>query len=68
MRELLDALIERSSVRPRVEVDPALMRPRDLSLGDATRLRETAGWKPRVPLERTLDALLVSWRAEISAA
>jgi GDP-4-dehydro-6-deoxy-D-mannose reductase len=65
--ELLEVLIERSAVRPRVEVDASRFRPARPSIGDATRLRQTTGWSPTIPFETTLGALLDDWRARVSA-
>jgi GDP-4-dehydro-6-deoxy-D-mannose reductase len=65
--ELLETLIERSAVRPRVEVDAARFRPARPSIGDATRLRRATGWSPTIPFETTLAALLDDWRARVSA-
>jgi GDP-4-dehydro-6-deoxy-D-mannose reductase len=65
--ELLETLIERSAVRPRVEVDAARFRPARPMIGDATRLRRATGWSPTIPFETTLAALLDDWRARVSA-
>ena len=66
VREILDALVQRSSVRVCVEVDPARLRPNDtpILVGDATRLRQATGWSPQVPFDRTIDDLLSYWRAQ----
>jgi len=66
--ELLEQLCALAKLRPRVEVDPARLRPSDCSVGDATRLRAATGWAPHVALETTLASLLAHWRAELSAA
>lgn len=66
--ELLEVLIERSGIRPRIEVDASRFRPARPSIGDATRLRRTTGWSPRIPFEATLAALLDDWRARVSAS
>ena len=66
--DLLDALLSHARVRPRVEVDPERVRPTDLSVGDASRLREATGWAPRVPFERTIESALSDWRARLRAA
>ncbi len=66
--ELLARLLERARVRPWIEVDPERLRPRDASVGDASRLRAATGWRPRVPLDASLDALLEDWRRQVSAA
>jgi GDP-4-dehydro-6-deoxy-D-mannose reductase len=64
IRDLLDRLIARARVRVQVKVDPARYRPNDtpLLLGDPTRLREELGWRPEIPIEKTLDDLLEYWR------
>ena len=63
MREVVDALVELSGTRARVEVDPERVRPVDvpLLLGDPARLR-ALGWTREVPLRRTLADLL-EWEA-----
>ena len=60
--EILETLIDHSSVRPTIEVDPDLFRPTDRLVGDATRLREATGWEPRIPFSSTLEGLLAFWR------
>lgn len=64
IRELLDMLIARARVPVNVAIDPARMRPNDtpLLLGDRTRLTQTLGWTPTIPLEKTVDDLLEYWR------
>jgi GDP-4-dehydro-6-deoxy-D-mannose reductase len=66
---VLDALVARSRVTVTVETDPALIRPSDtpILLGDATRLRNTTGWRPQIPFEQTLDDLLDYWRSVVKA-
>jgi GDP-4-dehydro-6-deoxy-D-mannose reductase len=66
--ELLETLCGLAKLSPRIEVDPARLRPADRSVGDASRLRAAAGWAPQIPLEATLAGLLAHWRAELSAA
>jgi GDP-4-dehydro-6-deoxy-D-mannose reductase len=40
--------------------DAALLRPGDIPvlIGDATKLRDTTGWSPQIPFERTLQDLV----------
>jgi len=63
--ELLELLIARARVKPRVEVDPERWRPlppgASSLAGDATRLR-ALGWQPRHALADTLGALLERYR------
>src|SRR6185369_14150037 len=51
--DFLDALIARSSVPIRHRVDPALLRPADVTLQipSVDRFRAVTGWEPRVPFE-----------------
>ena len=61
--ELLDALLELAGVRCEIEVDPDRMRPTDVSVGDASRLRAATGWVPRTPWTDTLSRLLAATAA-----
>lgn len=67
-RRLLDVLLAATHVRPRIEVDPARVRPTDVSVGDAARLARATGWRPRRRFDETLHALLDDWRRRVSAA
>lgn len=57
--DMLEMLCEFAGVRPVVESEPELMRPADRQPAlDGARLFEHTGWRPRVPIERTVrDAL-----------
>jgi GDP-4-dehydro-6-deoxy-D-mannose reductase len=63
IREILDGLIAHSSLDVTVEVAPELLRPVDqpILLGSNARLCAATGWRPEIPLERTLRDLLDSW-------
>src|SRR4029079_13968012 len=65
MRELLDILLSLARVRVRIELDPSRLRPSDnpLILGSHARLTADTGWRPEIPIERTLADLLDHWRA-----
>jgi GDP-4-dehydro-6-deoxy-D-mannose reductase len=69
IRELLDQLLARARVPIRVRVDPARLRPNDvpLVLGDRSRIEAELGWRPEIPLVRTLDDLLEDWRSRSPA-
>ena len=66
VRAVLEHLLARARVRPKLEVDPARFRavaPDALALvGDAAKLR-ALGWQPKHALEDTLDALLDFYRS-----
>jgi GDP-4-dehydro-6-deoxy-D-mannose reductase len=66
MREVLELLVGLAEAPIGVEADPARVRPADLPVvcGDASRLRDTTGWEPTIPLEQTLvDTLDAARRA-----
>ena len=68
--DLLDTLLGMAAVRVRIEVDPARLRPSDMPilLGDPARLQQETGWRPDIPIERTLGDLLEYWRQDTKRA
>lgn len=56
IREVLEALIGLSGLAVEVTVDLARLRPSDLAVvcGSSALLRRLTGWRPRIPLGRTL--------------
>ena len=63
--EMLNTLIGLSTVKDiRVEVDPARLRPSDVTLQIPCNDKFVAatGWKPEVPFEKTMEDLLNYWR------
>jgi GDP-4-dehydro-6-deoxy-D-mannose reductase len=61
IQEVLDQLIARAKVDPRIERDPGRWRETDWLVGDASRLRNATGWKPTIYLEAILEELYVDW-------
>jgi nucleoside-diphosphate-sugar epimerase len=68
MREVLELLLARATLRPEIRVDKGRFRPTDVSVGAAAKIEATTGWKPVHPLGDTLTRLLDSWRMAVSAA
>jgi GDP-4-dehydro-6-deoxy-D-mannose reductase len=70
MQEILDILLSFARVRARVEVDPARLRPSDnpIIVGSHARLTADTGWRPEIPIERTLSDLLDYWRSVTASA
>jgi len=64
---LLDLLLARANVTPEIRVLPERWREADACVGNAARLQAVTGWKPRIPLEDTLQRLLDHWRASLAA-
>ena len=66
--DALDTILELAGVRAEVEVDPERLRPTDIAVGDASRLREATGWAPRVSFRETLARVVEDWRERVSVA
>jgi GDP-4-dehydro-6-deoxy-D-mannose reductase len=64
IEHLLRVLLSLSRERIRVQSDKEKSRPAEipLLLGDNLRLKKATGWKPKVPLEKTLKDALDFWR------
>jgi GDP-4-dehydro-6-deoxy-D-mannose reductase len=68
-RELVAALGAATGARVAHTVDPALVRAHEVMevRGSAERLEAATGWRPEIPLARTLADTVAWWRAEIRA-
>ncbi len=66
--DCLDILLSSAKVPCRVETDPQLLRPSDVTLQIpcTDKFRAETGWKPEIPLEKTLSDILDYWRDELS--
>ncbi len=66
--EIAHRLLEAAGVRLDLVEDPSLVRPVDVPVlrGSSGRLFETTGWRPELPLERTLADVLGYWEAELA--
>ena len=60
----LDGLLGLTTVRPVVEVDPAMIRPLEMPVmyADCTRIEAATGWRAEIPFEQTLRDVLDDWR------
>jgi GDP-4-dehydro-6-deoxy-D-mannose reductase len=65
VRSMLDLLLARTAVAIQVEHDAARDRPVDIPLlvADASRFQAATGWRPSIPIERTVADILAAWRA-----
>jgi len=68
--DLLETMLGLSRSRITVSVDQALFRPIDVPvvLGNPSRIAAEVGWRPTIPIERTLRDLLDYWRHRIAVA
>ncbi|RJQ13366.1 MAG: SDR family oxidoreductase [Nitrospiraceae bacterium] len=67
--ETLDLLLSYSMTKCEIKVDPALIRPSDVTLQIPCfdKFRNATGWEPVIPLEKTLEDMLAYWREELKA-
>ena len=58
VRDILGILCDVANVHPKIEVDPTLFRPNENRPAyDTSRILSHVGWKPEIPLRKTLDAV-----------
>jgi len=64
----LDILLSFSKQKFKIKIDPKLRRPSDVTLQIpcTDKFRKETGWKPEIPLEKTLKDILDYWREELS--
>jgi GDP-4-dehydro-6-deoxy-D-mannose reductase len=67
VRDLIELVRAASRLPVRHEIDPARVRAHDVPevRGSAARLREATGWRPEIPLERTVADALENWRERL---
>lgn len=68
IREALKILLSYSKLKFEIKVDPKLIRPSDVTLQIPCidKFKNETGWEPEIPLEKTLQDMLVYWRDELS--
>jgi GDP-4-dehydro-6-deoxy-D-mannose reductase len=69
VRWLLETLLDLSTVRVELAVDPQRLRPSDvpISVCDNRRLHAVTGWQPQIDLRDSLRDLLDGWRKTVKA-
>jgi GDP-4-dehydro-6-deoxy-D-mannose reductase len=69
VRDLIELVRAAARIPVRHEVDPARVRGHDVPevRGSAERLRAATGWRPEIPLERTIADALDAWREALEA-
>jgi GDP-4-dehydro-6-deoxy-D-mannose reductase len=67
IREMLDILLSFTDREIEVRPVPERMRPSDVELlvCDCSKFRALTGWKPEIPLEKTLKDTLDYWRERV---
>ncbi|MCX6694994.1 MAG: GDP-mannose 4,6-dehydratase [Candidatus Altiarchaeota archaeon] len=64
VRDVLDKAVSMSKAKIEVKVDPAKIRPTDepIIMGDNSKFTKKTGWKPKIPIDKTLEDMLDYWR------
>jgi GDP-4-dehydro-6-deoxy-D-mannose reductase len=67
--EILAMLAGETALEVKARVDPALLRENEVMeiVGSHDRLTEATGWRPEIPLDRTLRDALALWRQRAPA-
>lgn len=67
IRDILDVIVSKAAKEICVEIDPNKLRPVDVPIieADITKLNQLTGWKPQIPLEKTIEETLDYWRTHI---
>ena len=67
IKEILDILLSFTDKIIKVEKDIKRFRPNDVPvfIGDSSKLKEISGWKPEIPIEKTLKDILEYWRENV---
>ncbi|TBR17844.1 SDR family oxidoreductase [bacterium] len=67
--EFLELLKKKAKKRIPTRLDPALLRPSDVTLQvpDTSKFERETGWKPRYSFEESVEHLLAHWRARVRA-
>ena len=67
MQEVLDMLLKLTKAKIEIKQDTKRMRPSDVQvlLGDCSKFKKKAGWKPTIPYEKTLEDTLNFWRERV---
>jgi len=62
--DMLKKLLSMTDKKIVIKVDPALLRPSDVTLQipDCTKFKQATGWEPEISFEKTLQDLLDFWR------
>lgn len=68
LRDLVDMLVSRSQVEIEIMVDADRYRPAEVPVlvGDNSRIVADLGWRPEIPIEKTIDDLLDYWRDRVA--
>jgi len=64
IQQMLDMILEQSSVKISVETDKSRLRPSDVPIieADISKITDDTGWKPSIQTKQTINDILDYWR------
>jgi GDP-4-dehydro-6-deoxy-D-mannose reductase len=67
IRNVLKILLSMSKKKIKVEVDKVKNRPAEIPIlmGNNSKIKKVTGWKPKIPIEKTLGDTLNFWRRRV---
>jgi GDP-4-dehydro-6-deoxy-D-mannose reductase len=67
IKEIIDMLVEMTSIKVEIKIDKERMRPSDVPLliGDNSKFKQATGWAPTIPFNKTLEDVLAYWRETV---
>jgi GDP-4-dehydro-6-deoxy-D-mannose reductase len=67
IEDLLDKILDIAGLKVTKEPDPARLRPSDVKIlqGSHDKFTLETGWKPEIPMEKTIKDLLDYWRERV---
>ncbi len=67
IKEIIDMLLEMTSIKVEFKVDQERIRPSDVPLliGDNTKFKKATGWSPSISFSKTLKDVLTYWRETV---
>jgi len=67
IKNVLKILLSLSKKKIKVKLDKKKSRPAEIPIlvGDNSKIRKATGWKPKIPMEKTLEDTLNFWRRRV---
>ena len=67
IKDILDIILSYAKIQISIEKDSSRLRPAETPIvkADITRLENATGWRPEIPIERTIKDTLEYWREKV---
>ena len=66
LNDIIAIVANKLGVKVQIKKDESLVRPKDnmIIVGNNEKINEHVGWKPQIPLEKTLDDMIEFWKKQ----